>query len=57
MTGDGFVCGRPQEVVKAGSRATFNVADTVGQTWQVSTRVTSDKPVVIERAMYGPEAR
>jgi hypothetical protein len=35
------------------SRKTFNVADTVGQVWEVSTRVTSDKPVIAERAMYG----
>jgi hypothetical protein len=25
----------------------------VGQVWEVSTKVTSDKPVIAERAMYG----
>ena len=43
----------PSVVLAPHSRKTFNVADTVGQVWEVSTRVTSDKPVIAERAMYG----
>lgn len=36
----------------AGSRKTVNVADTLPEDWQVSTKVTCNKPVVVERAMY-----
>jgi len=43
----------PSVVLPAHSRKTFNVADTVGQVWEVSTKVSSDKPVTAERAMYG----
>ena len=43
----------PSVVLAPHSRKTFNVADTVGQVWEVSTRVSSDKPVIAERAMYG----
>jgi hypothetical protein len=35
------------------TRKTVNVADTVPGAWGVSTRVQSDSPVVVERAMYG----
>jgi hypothetical protein len=34
------------------TRETVNVADTVPNTWSVSTKVSSDKPVVVERATY-----
>ena len=34
------------------SRTTVNVADTLPGDWQVSTKVTSDQPVIAERAMY-----
>jgi len=30
----------------------FNLQDTVPGTWEVSTRVVSDTPVIVERAMY-----
>ncbi len=40
--------------VPAGSRASFHLNDFL-TTYNVSTRVTSDKPVVCERAMYGPD--
>jgi hypothetical protein len=43
----------PTVTLPAHSRRTFDVADTVGQVWEVSTIVTSDKPVIAERAMYG----
>jgi hypothetical protein len=41
----------PTVTLAPNSRKTFNVADTVTD-WEVSTTVTSDKPVVAERAMY-----
>jgi hypothetical protein len=34
------------------TRMTFNVADSVPNDWAVSTKVTSDQPVIAERAMY-----
>jgi len=43
----------PTVVLAPHSRKTFNVAETVGQVWEVSTKVSSDKPVIAERAMYG----
>ena len=43
----------PRAVIPANSRRTFNLADTVPNTWSVSTQVWSDKPVIAERAMYG----
>ena len=43
----------PDVTVPANSRKTFNVAETVPAEWGVSTDVTSDKPVIVERAMYG----
>ncbi|MFH1149606.1 MAG: hypothetical protein V1748_03945 [Actinomycetota bacterium] len=51
MTDQGEVQG-PSATIEANSRKTFNVAETV-QTWEVSTRVTSDEAVIAERAMYG----
>lgn len=52
MTPEGQVTG-PGLVVKAHTRQTVNVADTVPGNWSVSTKVTSDQPVIAERAMYG----
>lgn len=52
MTGAGEVAG-PSEVMPANSRRTINVSLYVPNEWQVSTRVTCDKPVMAERAMYG----
>ncbi|HEY5530920.1 MAG TPA: DUF5719 family protein [Candidatus Anoxymicrobiaceae bacterium] len=52
MTVSAAVAG-PSVSVPPGSRQTFNVADTVPDSWQVSTVVSSDTPVVAERAMYG----
>jgi len=43
----------PKATIPANSRKTFNVADTVKNEWQVSTRVDSDLPVIAERSMYG----
>ena len=50
MTGEGEKEG-PATDVLPGSRVSVNVADTV-ETMEVSTEVTSDKPVVVERALY-----
>lgn len=36
----------------AHSRTSVNVADTLPENWQVSTAMTSDKPIVAERAVY-----
>ena len=51
LTPDGEVPG-PRLELNPGTRTTVNVADTVAGRWSVSTRVTSDSPVVAERAMY-----
>ncbi|MBU4391611.1 MAG: hypothetical protein KJ907_05480, partial [Actinobacteria bacterium] len=51
MTPSGPVSG-PCATISANSRQTFNVGDTVPGEWEVSTRVTSDQPVIAERAMY-----
>ena len=51
MTDRGRVQG-PTVTIKAGTRQAFHVADTVPDTWSVSTRVTSDQPVVVERSVY-----
>jgi len=51
MTDDGSVPG-PEITLKANSRTSLNVADTVPDTWSVSTKVTSDKPVIAERSVY-----
>ena len=50
MTDEGLVNG-PTLNIEGGSRQSVNVASTV-QTYNVSTRVDSTKPVVAERAMY-----
>lgn len=52
LTSKGKVDG-PTLRLPPGSRATVNIADTVPDTWSVSTFVKSNKPVVAERAMYG----
>jgi hypothetical protein len=52
MTPTGTVLG-PSVTMDPGSRQTFNVADTIPDEWSVSTRVTSDSPVIAERSMYG----
>jgi len=36
----------------AHSRSSVNVANTLANDWQVSTKITSDQPVVAERAVY-----
>jgi hypothetical protein len=54
MTPSGPVTG-PSETMAANSRKTFNVAETVPGVYEVSTKVTSNKPVIAERAMYGDE--
>ena len=51
MTDNGAVPG-PSETLDPNSRMTFNVAETVS-TYEVSTKVTSNIPVVVERAVYG----
>jgi len=51
MTPDGETNG-PTVDLGPGTRQTVNVADTVPDTWSVSTEVSSDKPVVAERATY-----
>ena len=53
MTPQGKKTG-PTVNLQPGSRKSFNVADTVPNTWEVSTTVTSNEGVVAERAMYGP---
>ncbi len=52
MTPEGTVQG-PQTVIPANSRQTYNVSDMAPGRWQVSTRVTADLPVYVERSMYG----
>ena len=42
----------PTIVVPAHSRKTINVADTLPNDMQVSTKVTSDNPVIAERSVY-----
>ena len=51
MTPNGPVDG-PTVALPANSRKTVNVADVVAGGWDVSTRVESDLPVIVERAMY-----
>jgi YVTN family beta-propeller protein len=43
----------PRVTIPPNSRMTFNVGDTVSFTDSVSTMVTSDMPVIAERAVYG----
>jgi len=52
MTPSGLKKG-PTATIPASSRMTFNVADSAPGQWSVSTQVTSDKPVIAERSMYG----
>ena len=52
MTPSGAVAG-PTESVAPKSRTTFEVAKNVPGAWEVSTRITSDQPVVVERSLYG----
>jgi len=42
----------PSVVVKAGTRMTIYVADTVPDTWSVSTMVEADRSIIVERATY-----
>jgi hypothetical protein len=51
MTPEGEVSG-PTANLEPGTRQTLNTADTVPDTWSVSTEVTSDRPIVAERATY-----
>jgi photosystem II stability/assembly factor-like uncharacterized protein len=51
MTPSGTIAG-PAMTVPAGSRQTINVADTVPNQFSVSTKVTSDKPIGVQRTMY-----
>jgi hypothetical protein len=52
MTPGGPVTG-PVAAMQPNSRQTFNVADSIPGVWSVSTLVSSDHPVIAERAMYG----
>ena len=52
MTANGAVRG-PSETLPANSRKTYNIADTVNLSTEVSTRVSSDSNIAVERAMYG----
>ena len=56
MTPDGPVPG-PSERIPPYSRTTYNAAYYVPATWEVSAKVTSDKPVIAERSMYGDPRR
>ncbi|MCJ7652147.1 MAG: hypothetical protein MUO75_00430, partial [Actinobacteria bacterium] len=51
MTDTGQVEG-PEFSMGAGRRKSINVADSVPDTWEVSTKVESTEPIVAERAMY-----
>lgn len=44
----------PSATLPAGTRTSFNVANTVPNAPEVSTRVSADNYVIAERAMYGP---
>ena len=46
----------PSKVLQPNTRETFNVANTVANNWSVSTKVTSNQPVIAERAMYWSSA-
>jgi hypothetical protein len=52
MTPAGPVPG-PSVTLEGNSRQTFNVAETVPDSWGVSTEVTGTAPIIAERAMYG----
>ena len=43
----------PTQTLPAHTRANFNASATVPDTWEVSTKVISNQPVIAERAMYG----
>ncbi|MBU1672170.1 MAG: hypothetical protein KKF41_11755, partial [Actinobacteria bacterium] len=51
MTPDGEKAG-PVLEIDANSRKSVNVADSVPNEWDVSTKVTSDVPVIAERSVY-----
>jgi hypothetical protein len=51
QTPSGEVTG-PAFTLAPGTRQTVNVAETVANNWSVSTKVTSDNPIVCERAIY-----
>jgi hypothetical protein len=51
MTPGGPIDG-PTVTLPPNSRKTVNVADVVAGGWDVSTKVTSDQPVIVELAMY-----
>ena len=51
MTNSGQVAG-PALTLAPHTRQTINVADTVANNFNVATTVTSDNPVVAERATY-----
>jgi len=51
MTPAGEIDG-PTVILEPESRQTVNVSETLPDTWSVSTRVSSDRPVVAERATY-----
>jgi hypothetical protein len=52
FTDTGPVSG-PTTTLGPWERKTFDISQFIPNRWSVSTRVTSDKPVVAERAMYG----
>jgi FG-GAP-like repeat/FG-GAP repeat len=54
LTPDGVVAG-PWAMVAPRSRNTFNVGETLPDRWEVSTAVSSDRDVVVERAVYGED--
>ena len=51
MTETGPIAG-PEFILGAYSRKTINVADTVSDTWSVSSFVNATSPVIVERAVY-----
>ena len=51
FTEDGEI-GGPQLNLKSHIRQSVNVSDTVPDAWSVSTKVTSDEPIVAERSTY-----
>jgi len=56
MTPSGAVQG-PKEQIPANSRKSYNEASFVNNTWEVSTKVTSDRPVITERAEYASDRK
>jgi len=47
----------PKEQIPANSRKSYNEASFVNNTWEVSTKVTSDRPVITERAEYASDRK